>query len=290
MRRTAKSNSREIFDSLWNNDDHSRLAELVGSACVFDDVDVAAHRPAPLLLLDLINVYKAFVPDLRFHIDAVVKERQHVVTYWSAEGRHCGMELSVRPTGRRIRLRGALLMTMTPRGAVERVRGLWDVRGFTQQVGISLRAFQRILVPAEDDVRLRAVYQQPGVPLLFFPTMTLPGWITWKRSFDALRTRRPVINYQMVANRWAFEHKQMPADYTVKTENRSLYRALARSGTEGPYDVVGHSAGGTLALDFALDHPEQVRSLTLIEPGLSWLLAATGAVDRRLQRLIQHRL
>jgi pimeloyl-ACP methyl ester carboxylesterase len=45
-----------------------------------------------------------------------------------------------------------------------------------------------------------------------------------------------------------------------------------------------------LALDFAMDHPEQVRSLTLIEPGLAWLLAATGSIDSALKRVIRHRM
>ena len=44
-------------------------------------------------------------------------------------------------------------------------------------------------------------------------------------------------------------------------------------------DLVGHSYGGLVALEFATRHPEKVRSLTLIEP---ICLAITGQDDRPL--------
>lgn len=36
--------------------------------------------------------------------------------------------------------------------------------------------------------------------------------------------------------------------------------------SEGPVDLIGHSFGATVALRLAIQHPEKVRSLTLIEP------------------------
>ncbi len=38
-------------------------------------------------------------------------------------------------------------------------------------------------------------------------------------------------------------------------------------------EAVGYSYGGLIALDFALHHPQRVRSLTLIEPPARWILA-----------------
>lgn len=48
-----------------------------------------------------------------------------------------------------------------------------------------------------------------------------------------------------------------------------LSTAVARDllGT-GPVDVIGHSFGATVALRLGLEHPEKIRSLTLIEPVL----------------------
>ncbi|SEQ69012.1 alpha/beta fold hydrolase [Thalassovita taeanensis] len=41
---------------------------------------------------------------------------------------------------------------------------------------------------------------------------------------------------------------------------------MAADFPEGPVDVIGHSFGGTVALRLAVEHPEKVRSLVLIEP------------------------
>lgn len=46
-------------------------------------------------------------------------------------------------------------------------------------------------------------------------------------------------------------------------------------GEGGPVDLFGHSFGGTVALRIALDRPDLVRSLTLVEPVI---FAAAGAV------------
>ena len=290
-RRDAKRASRRVLEEVWNEDDHGRLGELIGRECLFDDVTMRSGRPTSLALIDLVNAYKAFVPDLRFEVVTQVKERRTVMTYWRAEGRHSGLALKVPPTRQPVQLRGTLVATTTPAGAVERVRGTWDLRGFAQQVGVGAEDIERMLWLADDAIPLRAVHESPeGVPVLFFPAMSLPGWITWRRFTDALRDRRPVVNYQCLANRWAIERPEVTHDYSLKGEISSLRAALEQSGCRGPYDVVGHSAGGTLALDFALDHGDDVRSLTLIEPGLAWLLSATGALDPDLRRVIRRRI
>ncbi|MCC5809228.1 MAG: alpha/beta hydrolase [Ectothiorhodospiraceae bacterium] len=43
-----------------------------------------------------------------------------------------------------------------------------------------------------------------------------------------------------------------------------------------PLDLVGHSYGGALALDYATSHPDRLRSLTLIEPTAFNLLRVLG--------------
>jgi pimeloyl-ACP methyl ester carboxylesterase len=57
---------------------------------------------------------------------------------------------------------------------------------------------------------------------------------------------------------------------------------------EQPVHLVGHSLGGTVALRTALDIPDKVRSLTVIEPVLFNLLEETGAAERHEYREVAH--
>ena len=53
-----------------------------------------------------------------------------------------------------------------------------------------------------------------------------------------------------------------------------------------PAHVIGHSAGGNVALAVAMSRPDLVASLTLIEPVAFHLLASSGSADRKLYREI----
>lgn len=51
-----------------------------------------------------------------------------------------------------------------------------------------------------------------------------------------------------------------------------------------PLDVVAWSFGAFTSLDYALDHPDRIRTLTLIEPPAMWVLRATGKWDNETQQ------
>ncbi len=53
------------------------------------------------------------------------------------------------------------------------------------------------------------------------------------------------------------------------------------------FDLVGWSYGGHVSLAFALEYPERVRSLTLIEPAATWILRETGYPATALATLEQ---
>lgn len=55
------------------------------------------------------------------------------------------------------------------------------------------------------------------------------------------------------------------------------------AAAEGPVDLIGHSFGGTCALRVAVEAPERIRSLTLIEPPIYDALKGSGAPEMAQQ-------
>lgn len=59
---------------------------------------------------------------------------------------------------------------------------------------------------------------------------------------------------------------------------------IAAGLCDGPVDLVGHSLGGVVALCLALDRPDLVRTLTLIEPVLFAATRGTPLYDRHMRK------
>lgn len=72
------------------------------------------------------------------------------------------------------------------------------------------------------------------------------------------------------------------ADWTGGDDGRALHdltTAIAGGLIDRRADLVGHSFGGTVALRLAMERPEQVRSLTMIEPPMYAGIAGTPTFD-----------
>ena len=83
-----------------------------------------------------------------------------------------------------------------------------------------------------------------------------------------------VIRLQTLNIEHSERQEPLPVPYSVKVESAAMTRALDSLGLTMPVDVIGHSFGALVALDFALDHPGRVRTLTLAEPPAFWIIPA----------------
>ena len=67
----------------------------------------------------------------------------------------------------------------------------------------------------------------------------------------------------------------VPQPTTVQDGARDLHALLSASGERGPYVVVGHSVGGAISRHYAIEYPQEVSGLVLID----YTLADVGRGD-----------
>jgi pimeloyl-ACP methyl ester carboxylesterase len=112
----------------------------------------------------------------------------------------------------------------------------------------------------------------------------LTGWLSWAPHQARLAERRRAARAQPLSVEYGLEKRRLPEGYSIDRESDALAEGLAQAELAGPIDLVAWSYGAEIALDFALDHPERVHTLTLIEPPAFWVLDATDTNDDQSRR------
>lgn len=123
-----------------------------------------------------------------------------------------------------------------------------------------------------------------GKPTVVLVGGGLTGWQSWIPHQERLAASRSVARAQPLVVGLGLESAELPRDYSIELESRALAGALDEAGVSAPIDIVAWSYGAVATLDFALDHPGRVRTLTLIEPPAFWVLDATGELDAESKR------
>lgn len=81
-----------------------------------------------------------------------------------------------------------------------------------------------------------------------------------------------VVRLQTLNVDRAQKKQPLPVGYSLKTESGAMAGSLDQLGLTTPLDIVAHSFGALVALDFALDHPDRVHTLVLVEPPAFWIV------------------
>lgn len=131
---------------------------------------------------------------------------------------------------------------------------------------------------------LRAEAVGEGPPL-FLVGGGLTGYASWVPFLPRLPKGRRLVRLQPLSVQAGLDGAPLPPDYSVQTESRALAAALDRAGARDPADIVAWSFGALVTLTFALDRPERVRSLVLIEPPAVWTLPDQGRAHEEVRQL-----
>ena len=113
-----------------------------------------------------------------------------------------------------------------------------------------------------------------GEPIVLVPGV-LSGWLSWIPHAERLSKERMVVRVQLRSIELAEAGDPFPDDYGTLTEREALLATVDELGLDS-FDLAGWSYGGLISLAFALEYPERLRTLTLIEPEAPWILRETG--------------
>lgn len=119
-----------------------------------------------------------------------------------------------------------------------------------------------------------------GNPLVLLPG-GLTGWISWDPFLPLLDSDRKVVLFQLLNVEYGLENKSLPQNYSLSYESQALNKSLEELKIVEA-DFVAWSYGAAITLDFALNHPEKIRSLTLIEPPAIWVLRNRARLTKEL--------
>jgi pimeloyl-ACP methyl ester carboxylesterase len=129
----------------------------------------------------------------------------------------------------------------------------------------------RAAAPQVPSAGLQALIEGRGSPLVMLGGGTV-GAAEFTPHAHVLADDHRVIRLETINVERSQSREPLPRSYSIRTESAAMARALDRLKIDGPFDLVGHSLGALVALDYALDHPHRIRTLALMEPPAFWIV------------------
>jgi steroid delta-isomerase-like uncharacterized protein len=105
----AKHISKRFVEELWNARRLDVADQIFSDDCVTHQLRSGvlaepAHR-GPQAMKEHVSGWLMSFPDLRFNIEQMIAERDHVVSHLVMEGTHQGTWMGISPTGKRLQIR-----------------------------------------------------------------------------------------------------------------------------------------------------------------------------------------
>ena len=122
-------------------------------------------------------------------------------------------------------------------------------------------------------------YGGAGLPLVLVGEI-LGGHRSWSRHAERLARGWRVMGVTPLITAHAAQGLPPPEGWGIPMEAQALAQTLDEANVPAAH-LAGWSLGGSIALDFAMAHPEHVVTLTLVEPQARWVLRRLGRDPER---------
>lgn len=109
----------------------------------------------------------------------------------------------------------------------------------------------------------------------------LTGWLSWEPHAKQLSQNYRVVRVQLLSVDLGLRNESLPPGYSVDYETNALARTIEQNRLSQAH-FVAWSYGAEVTLNYALNNPDKVRTLTLIEPPAIWVLRSRGPLSREL--------
>ena len=129
-----------FFAEVWNGRDFAILDEIVDQNCLTHQVRSAAETIStaargPQALRQHIEAWLAAFPDIRVTTDLRCSCGNHVISWVTMRGMHCGLWQGIPPTGREITIR-TVAQHRVEDGRIVEDWVIVETLGFYQQLGL----------------------------------------------------------------------------------------------------------------------------------------------------------
>ena len=150
-------------------------------------------------------------------------------------------------------------------------------------LSLSLIIFNLLIVQAQRKTK-QVLIEGSGQPVVLLHGGTF-DFTAYAAHSKLLADSFIVIRMQQFNVQYAAEGVALPTEYSVRMESEAVASTLDSLHITTPVVLVGHSYGGVIAFDFAINHPERVRSLVLVEAPLFDVAKTKGEYSEKMTRI-----
>jgi pimeloyl-ACP methyl ester carboxylesterase len=132
----------------------------------------------------------------------------------------------------------------------------------------------------------RTIVEGQGIPIVLLPGGTV-DISAFNAAVKELGTGYMVIRMENFNVQFAMSDLTLPKDYSVRHESQAIGFTLDSLQIKEPVVLLGHSYGGLIALDFALNHPGRIRALVLLEPPVFGIADVHNESPRGMKAMLE---